>query len=126
MGPLIVWATWVWALTWLFYLFAPTAFWLCVVNAAAFVVVPVYMITQSSYRLTTIPDRLQGRINSVFRLIVSGSQPLGVAVAGLLLQAQGPERTIIALFVPQLVLSVVATFYRPSWCATVSERSVTA
>lgn len=123
VGAVIVWATWVWALTWLFYLFAPTAFWLSVVNAAAFVVVPVYMITQSSYRLTAIPDRLQGRVTSVFRLIVSGSQPLGVAVAGALLQAQGPERTIIILFVPQLLLSVVATVYRPAWEAAASGRA---
>jgi len=126
VGRVIVWATWVWALTWLFYLFAPTAFWLCVVNAAAFVVVPVYMITQSSYRLTAIPDRLQGRVNSVFRLIVSGSQPLGVAIAGLLLQAQGPKLTIIVLFVPQLALSVVATFYRPAWRVPTSEQPVIA
>ncbi len=78
-------------------------------NTAAFIAVPIYMITQYRYRLAATPDRLQGRMNAIFRLIVWGSQPLGVALAGLLLERIGPEQTIIWLFMPQLLLALVAT-----------------
>lgn len=110
-GPLLIWSAWIWALTWLFFLFAPNALTLGIANAAAFIIVPIYMVAQYSYRLAATPDRLQGRMNSLFRLIIFGSQPLGVAAAGFLLQAIGPDATIIVLFVPQLILSIVATFY---------------
>ncbi len=108
-GPLMIWSAWIWALTWLFFLFAPNVPTLALANAAAFIIVPVYMITQYRYRLAATPDRLQGRMNAVFRLIIWGSQPLGVALAGLLLERLGPEATIVWLFVPQLLLCVAAT-----------------
>jgi MFS family permease len=108
-GPLLIWSAWIWAVTWLFFLFAPNALTLGIANAAAFVIVPIYMVAQYRYRLAATPDRLQGRMNAVFRLIVFGSQPLGVAIAGLLLERLGPDATIWVLFVPQLALAVAAT-----------------
>jgi hypothetical protein len=57
-----------------------------------------------------IPDHLQGRVNSVFRLIALSGQPLGLAVTGFLLQAVGPVYTVLLLFLPQGLLCVVATF----------------
>lgn len=108
-GPLFIWAAWFWAITWLFFLFAPNVLALGLANAAAFVVVPIYMITQYRYRLAATPDRLQGRMNALFRLLIWGSQPLGIALAGLLLERIGPEQTIIWLFIPQLLLAIVAT-----------------
>ena len=108
-GPLFIWSAWIWAITWLFFLFAPNVLTLGLANAAAFIIVPIYMITQYRYRLAATPDRLQGRVNALFRLIVWGSQPLGVALAGLLLEQIGPEQTIIWLFIPQLLLAIVAT-----------------
>jgi MFS family permease len=108
-GPLFIWLAWFWAITWLFFLFAPNVLTLGLANTAAFIVVPIYMITQYRYRLAATPDRLQGRMNALFRLIVWGSQPLGVALAGLLLERIGAEQTIIWLFIPQLLLAIVAT-----------------
>ncbi len=72
-------------------------------------IVPIYMVAQYSYRLALIPDRLQGRVNSVFRLIALGGQPIGLALTGLLLQFIGPVPTVVLLFVPQLVLVIAAT-----------------
>ena len=112
-GPLMIGAAWVWALTWLLYAFAPNLIVLGIVNAASFVVVPVYLGTQYAYRLGQIPDHLQGRVNSVFRLIAFGSGPLGLAVTGVLLQRLGPVWAIWITFAPQLALSLAATFYRP-------------
>jgi MFS family permease len=48
-------------------------------------------IVQVSYRLATIPDHMQGRVNSVYRLGSFTAMTLGTAVAGLLLEGFGPR-----------------------------------
>ena len=93
-GTLMIVSTWIWALTWLFFAIAPNAFVLGLVTALSFIIVPIYTVVQFSYRLAQIPDKLQGRVNSVFRLIAFGSQPIGMAVTGLLIQAIGPILTV--------------------------------
>jgi hypothetical protein len=45
----------------------------------------------------------------VFRLIAFGSEPIGLAVTGILVQAFGPITTVLVLFVPQFFLSIAAT-----------------
>lgn len=106
---MVIGSAWLWALLWLLYAFAPDPLVLSIVNIVSFIVVPIYGVVQYSYRLSTIPDHLQGRVNSAFRLIALSSQPLGIAVTGLLLQAIGPVDTILLLFIPQFVLCVLAT-----------------
>jgi MFS family permease len=108
-GPLMISATWAWALTWLFFAIAPNPLVLGIATALSFIVVPIYTSVQFSYRLALIPDNLQGRVNSVFRLIAFGSEPIGLAATGFLLQAIGPIPTILVLFVPQCVLAIAAT-----------------
>lgn len=105
-------SAWLWAILWLLYAFAPTPLLLGIVNAVSFTVVPVYTVVQYSYRLAAIPDHLQGRVNSVFRLIAFSGQPLGIAVTGFLLQVIGPVYAVLVLFLPQAVLCVAATFNR--------------
>ena len=112
-GPLMIGSTWIWAITWGLYAFAPNLIVLGMVNAVSFVIVPIYFGTQYAYRLAQIPDHLQGRVNSVFRLIAFGSGPLGLAVTGILLQKLGPAPTVLITFTPQLLLSIAATFHRP-------------
>jgi predicted MFS family arabinose efflux permease len=112
-GQVMLGSTWFWALTWPLYAFAPNIWILGLVNAFGFVVLPVYMGTQYSYRLTLIPDELQGRVNSVFKLIAFGGQPLSLALTGALLQWFGPVTTIWLIFAPQVVLAAWATFNRP-------------
>lgn len=58
---------------------------------------PVYAVTLVSYRLTLTPDHLQGRVNSAFRLLSFGSEPLGAAIGGVLLGTIGP-RPVFWLF----------------------------
>jgi predicted MFS family arabinose efflux permease len=113
VGPLLVGATWVWALTWLPYAVVTTPLALATANMVGFVVVSIHNSVQYSYRLGQIPDRLQGRVNAVFRLLLFGSMSLGVALTGLLLQALGPVPTVLITFVPQLALAIVATLHRP-------------
>ena len=53
---------------------------------------PAYDVVQYSYRLALIPDDLQGRVNSSFRLLAWGTRPIGALLAGFLLEwAGGPE-----------------------------------
>lgn len=46
---------------------------------------PAYGVAVVSYRLLMTPDELQGRVNSAFRNLSYGSEPLGSALGGLLL-----------------------------------------
>ncbi len=109
-GQLMIGSTWIWALTWLLFAFAPNPLVLGIVTALSFIIVPIFLSVQFGYRLALIPDHLQGRVNSVFRLIAYGSEPIGIAVTGILLQAFGPVSTVLVLFVPQFILSIAATF----------------
>ena len=105
-------STWIWALSWLLFAFAYNPLLLGIANGLSYTIVPIYMVSQFSYRLALIPDELQGRVNSVFRLIAFGGQPIGLALTGILLQAIGPLPTILVLFVPQLVLAILVTTNR--------------
>ena len=111
-GQLMIGTAWLWVLGWLLYAFALNPWILLAANVVSFIVVPIYMMVQFSYRLALIPDRLQGRVNSVFRLIAFGSQPIGLALTGALLQVLGPIPTVIVLAIPQLALAVAVTFNR--------------
>lgn len=61
------------------------------------VVSPAYDTVQFSYRLALIPDALQGRVNSVFRMIATIIQPLALAATGWLLEHSGTTPTILAV-----------------------------
>ncbi len=69
---------------------------------------PLFNVAQFSYRLTRIPDELQGRVNSVYRLVALGLQPLGLALTGALLQRFGATPTI-GVFVAILLALALAT-----------------
>ena len=102
-------AVWLWALSWLFFVFALDPLVLGAITTLSFIVVPVYSVMQYSYRLTMTPEHLLGRVNSVYRLLAFGGEPLGIALTGILLQAIGPMPTVLALFIPQGILAVAAT-----------------
>ncbi|MBA2392536.1 MAG: MFS transporter [Ktedonobacteraceae bacterium] len=102
-------STWIWALSWLLFAFAFNPLLLGIANGLSYTIVPIFLVSQFSYRLALIPDALQGRVNSVFRLIAFGGQPIGLVLTGLLLQAIGPLATILVLFVPQLGLAILVT-----------------
>lgn len=89
-AQVIIATVWIQTLAWPFLAFAPNAVALGLVSAVIFVVAPIYNIVQFSYRIALIPDALQGRVNSVFRLLAFGFQPLGAALTGVLLDQAGP------------------------------------
>jgi MFS family permease len=79
------------------------------VLAAALVAGSIYNIVQFSYRSALIPDELQGRVNSVFRLIAFGGQPPGIALIGVLLQGVGVVQTIAFCSLGLVALAVMTT-----------------
>jgi MFS family permease len=57
---------------------------LVVAQAISSMGIPIYNITQLSFRQAITPERLQGRMNSVMRFIVWGVMPLGALLGGAL------------------------------------------
>jgi len=57
---------------------------LIVAQAISSMGIPIYNITQVSFRQAITPERLQGRMNSVMRFIVWGVMPLGSLIGGVI------------------------------------------
>jgi len=91
------------------YAFAPSYALLVATTAAIFVVGPVYNVVQFSYRLSIIPDGLQGRVNSVFRLLAFGLMPVGAALSGVLIERFGATAAVVALSAWMLMLAIATT-----------------
>ncbi len=80
--------------------------------------VPVFSVVQLSYRLPLIPDELQGRVNSSYRFLGWGTQPLGSLLTGFLLENTGPVVTIVIFGAILLVMAVATTLNREVRSAT--------
>ncbi len=76
-----------------------------VVYALMYVTLPIYNVVQFSYRLALIPDALQGRVNSTFRLLAFGFTPVGAAISGILLERIGPIATVSAFTLWYMLLA---------------------
>ena len=77
-----------------------------------FLIMPAYDTVQYSYRLALIPDALQGRVNSVFRLVARGMAPLGVALTGVLLERIGTTSTLLFFAIWLLAVALLTTANR--------------
>jgi predicted MFS family arabinose efflux permease len=111
-GQMLTGVMWLFTLLWPLLALAPSLLLLGGAIFVLFVAIPAYDITQFSYRIALIPDALQGRVNSVFRLIAVGARPACLALTGVLLQWLGPVETVWVLFFPQVVLSLATTLNR--------------
>ncbi|HEY5006044.1 MAG TPA: hypothetical protein VII61_22985, partial [Ktedonobacteraceae bacterium] len=108
-AQIIIGALWFYVVLWLLLIMLPGPFLLAVIFSALSFIGPFYTITYVSYRLALTPDVLQGRVNSVARLISFGLAPLSIALTGILLQLVGPRITLFLSIAIQLVLAVTAT-----------------
>ncbi|HEX2696536.1 MAG TPA: hypothetical protein VHM28_02435, partial [Anaerolineales bacterium] len=108
-GQVIISLTWLAAAIFPLYLLAPHFIFLGVVAAMFSVLPPVYDVVQFSYRLALIPDALQGRVNSTFRLLAFGFQPLGAALSGFMIERVGTTPTVIVFSLWFLFLAAVTT-----------------
>jgi predicted MFS family arabinose efflux permease len=67
-----------------------------------------FLVVGISVRQTATPQRLQGRVNAVGRMIVWGSVPLGTLLCGALTELAGPRWALAALGVFALAGFIVA------------------
>jgi MFS family permease len=111
-GAVIISMVWLQAISLPFFIIAPNVFLLGVVAAVGWLTGPIYNVVQYSYRLALIPDELQGRVNSVFRLLAFGFIPVGQALTGVLLQWLDVVPTIL-IFTGCLAALSVATTINP-------------
>ena len=59
-----------------------------------------------------IPDHLQGRVNSVFRLLAFGFMPAGAAVSGVLLERFGAVPAVLLLTAWLAAFAIATTLNR--------------
>lgn len=100
---------WVSSLLMLPFALAPSLAILTGVGALIFFSGPVTDIAQFSYRMTRIPDTLQGRVNSLYRMVMWSGQPLGSVAGGALLQLVGPRVALLTMAGGMLLVAAVAT-----------------
>lgn len=91
------------------YALAPNAWMLGAISFVIFLLWPIYNAIQFAYRLALIPDSLQGRVNSVFRLIAFSGQPLGLALTGWLIAQAGVIPTVLFTAAGLAVMALAGT-----------------
>ena len=112
-GQAIIGLWWLYVLVWILVAFVRSPIALGAIVACFFLVDSIYNIVQFSYRLTLIPDELQGRVNSAFRLISYSLRPVGIALTGVLMQSLGSMQTAIIFALILLVLAIIASLNEP-------------
>lgn len=111
-GQVIIAVIWIQALLFPLYLVVPKFWMLGAVYALIYTLAPVYNIVQFSHRIALIPDALQGRVNSCFRLLAFGFNPLGAALCGLLLERASSTVTVLVFAACYLVMATATQFNR--------------
>jgi predicted MFS family arabinose efflux permease len=109
-GQVIITTVWITALLFPLLAFAPTFWFLGIIMGLSWITGPIYNVVQYSYRVALIPDALQGRVNSVFRLLAFGFQPAGAAIAGILIERYSVY-VAIAFFSIWYVAWAIATIF---------------
>jgi predicted MFS family arabinose efflux permease len=111
-GQVIVAAMWMNALLFIFLIAVPSYVLIGVLCALMFMVGPVYNVVQLSYRIALIPDELQGRVNSTFRLAAFAFMPVGAALGGFVIEHAGVEHAIALFGAWCFLLATVTTLNR--------------
>jgi MFS family permease len=108
-GQAIIGVCWIAALLFPLLAVVPQFYFLGLITGLLSLFYPIFNVVQFSYRVALIPDRLQGRVNSAFRLLAYGFGPAGSALAGLSLGQFGGAPTVLAFGAVQLLLAILVT-----------------
>ncbi len=111
-GPALALLMGIVAVLWLLLAFFHTPLQIAMILVVASVTGPLYNVVIISYRLAVTPEVLQGRVNSVARLLSTALIPLGVTLTGVLLQQFGPVTTILVTGAGQLVIATTVALNR--------------
>ena len=111
-GEAIIALMWIEALLFPLYALVPQYWLLGVVVALLYFIGPIYNVVQFSYRLALIPDALQGRVNSTFRLLAFGMMPIGAALSGFLIERVGVLAAVVVFSLWYAILAIMTTLNR--------------
>lgn len=109
-GQVIITTVWITALLFPLLAIAPQFYILGVILGLSWMTGPIYNVVQFSYRIALIPDALQGRVNSTFRLLAFGFQPIGAALGGFLIEHFGVLTAVIFFSVWYFFIAILTTF----------------
>lgn len=88
---------------------APTPLLMAFVEAGIMVNDQIYDVVWPSYRMALIPDAIQGRVTSAYRLILSSMLPVGAAAGGILVQRLGPAPALVVMGLGLCALALVVS-----------------
>lgn len=111
-GQTIIAVSWVSVVFFLVVPLAPNGWLVGTAAAGMAFTAPIYNVVQMSYRLALVPDHLQGRVNSVFRIIAWGPGPLGWAITGWLIQVAGTTGAVLAFASIRIAVALWVTLNR--------------
>ena len=111
-GQVIVATMWLEACGFLLFVAMPGFIWLGVLAALLSFLGPVYNVVQFSYRVALIPDELQGRVNSTFRLLAFGFMPIGAALSGIVIEHYGVQLAIVLFAACLFTLAILTSLNR--------------
>jgi MFS family permease len=109
LGSINLGVCWLFVLLWPLFAVAASPLMLAAVLMGLSLLRPLHGVVQVSYRLSVVPDELQGRVTSIYHLIALGSEPAGVALTGVLIQRLGVILTILLLGIGLLILAMAMT-----------------
>ena len=111
-GKIAISMLWLEALMFPLYALAPNALVMGFIAAAEEFIGPIYTISLDSYRLTSTPDSMRGRISSTVQFVVQGAQSVGAVIGGLLIQGMGAKWSALLLGGWLLLLAIATTLNR--------------
>jgi MFS family permease len=114
LGHLIIGGVAIWAVGLACVAASPSLLWLTLAWTIMPAISGIQSVAGVSYRLSLIPEAMQGRVNSVFRFMAWGVQPISLATGGMLVNMIGPRETIglLAAGMALTALAVAASSLR--------------
>jgi MFS family permease len=111
-GQLLSVLQWVYAVGLVLEAFAPNPVLLGLIGAGIMTNDQIYDIIWPSYRMALIPDGLQGRVTSAYRLVLSSMLPVGTVLTGILIQRLGASAALLVAAGGLALLALAVTFNR--------------
>ena len=108
LGRLLISTLFLFVVLWPLYGFVTNLWALGVVIAGLALIDSVAYLQTASYRLALVPDRFQGRVSSIARLIFFGFLTLGPTAVGVFLQRFGVMTTVIVLWAGFILCALLA------------------
>lgn len=106
-------ALWWWVVQMVALALAPNVFLLGAVYTVGAVMGPIFQTTNAAYRYALTPNRLQGRVFGVSRMIGWCTRPVGALLGGLSLQTLGAVPTFAALATWLAIVAAASTASQP-------------